>query len=287
VLDRESGLTKQQLMEYLLAVAPNVLPHIEDRPLSIVRCPEGTAKPCFFQKHIGQGMPDGIETVVVPDKKTGKPEDYITLSSAKALAGLAQMGVLEFHPWGSRNESLEKPDRIIFDLDPDQELPWKTVASAAEEVRARLGDANLESFVKSTGGKGLHVVAPIRAEHAWESVKQFARALSAQMEAESPKQFLIKMTKSERRGKIFIDYLRNERGATAVAAFSPRARAGIPVAVTLEWSELSSMRSLPHFRVAEFDRWRDRLKSDPWMKMSSVRQRLSAAVLKKFGVDLR
>jgi bifunctional non-homologous end joining protein LigD len=107
------------------------------------------------------------------------------------------------------------------------------------------------------------------------------------MEAESPKQFLIKMTKSERRGKIFIDYLRNERGATAVAAFSPRARAGIPVAVTLEWSELSSMRSLPHFRVAEFDRWRDRLKSDPWMKMSSVRQRLSAAVLKKFGVDLR
>jgi bifunctional non-homologous end joining protein LigD len=287
VLDKESGLTKQQLMEYLLAVAPNVLPHIEDRPLSIVRCPEGTAKPCFFQKHIGQGMPDGIETVVVPDKKTGKPEDYITLSSAKALAGLAQMGVLEFHPWGSRNESLEKPDRIIFDLDPDQELPWKTVVSAAEEVRERLGDANLESFVKSTGGKGLHVVAPIRAEHTWESVKQFARALAAQMEAESPKQFLIKMTKSERCGKIFIDYLRNERGATAVAAFSPRARAGIPVAVTLEWSELGSMRSLPHFRVAEFDGWRDRLKSDPWMKMASVRQRLSAAVLKKFGVDLR
>jgi bifunctional non-homologous end joining protein LigD len=282
VVDPESGLTKQQLMEYLLAASPNILPHIVDRPLSLVRCPEGTGKPCFFQKHIGQGMPEGIESVAVPDKKTGKPEDYVTLSSARALGGLAQMGVLEFHPWGSRNQSLDKPDRIIFDLDPDPELPWKTVASAAEEVRDRLRAAKLESFVKSTGGKGLHIVAPIRAEHGWEAIKQFARALASQMEAESPDRYLIKMTKSERRGKIFVDYLRNERGATAVAAFSPRARAGCPVAVTLEWAELRSMRSLPHFRVLDFDRWQNRLKSDPWMKLSSVRQRLTAATLKKF-----
>ncbi len=231
-------------------------------------------------------MPEGIETVVVPDKKTGKPEDYITLSSPRALAGLAQMGVLEFHPWGSRNQSLESPDRIIFDLDPDQDLPWKTVADAAEEVRERLRTAKLESFVKSTGGKGLHIVAPIRAEHTWDVVKRFTRALATQMEADSPAKFLIKMTKSERRGKIFVDYLRNERGATAVAPFSPRARAGCPAAVTLEWSELSSMSSLPHYLVTEFDRWRDRLKSDPWLAMSSVRQRLTAAAIKKFGVEL-
>lgn len=287
VVDSDSGLTKQQLMEYLLAAAPNILPHIEDRPLSLVRCPAGTGKPCFFQKHIGQGMPEGIDSVVVPDKKTGKPEDYVTLSTAKALGGLAQMGVLEFHPWGSRNESLEKPDRIIFDLDPDADIPWKTVASAAEEIRERLRAIQLESFVKSTGGKGLHVVAPLKAEYGWDVIKQFCRALAAQMEADNPSQYLIKMSKAERRGKIFVDYLRNERGATAVAAFSPRARAGCPVAVTMDWPELRTLRQLPHFRVIDFEQWRSRLDSDPWMAMASVKQRLSAAALKSFKVEAK
>jgi bifunctional non-homologous end joining protein LigD len=287
IVDSESGLTKLQLLEYLLAASPNILPHIEGRPLSLVRCPSGTGKPCFFQKHIGQGMPEGIDSVVVPDKKTGKPEDYVTLSTAKALGGLAQMGVLEFHPWGSRNQSLEKPDRIIFDLDPDADIPWKTVASAAEEIRERLRAIQLESFVKSTGGKGLHVVAPLKPEYAWDVIKQFCRALAAQMEADNPAQYLIKMSKAERRGKIFVDYLRNERGATAVAAFSPRARPGCPVAVTMDWSELRTLRQLPHFRVIDFNQWRSRLENDPWMTMDSVKQRLSAASLKSFKVEAR
>ena len=274
VLDAESGMTKQMLADYYWAVAEWMLPHVADRPVSLVRCPEGSGGPCFFQKHVNHMLPKGIGSVDIADKK-GKVEPYITLNTAEALAGLAQMGVLEVHPWGSRNEDLERPDRLIFDLDPDESLAWKVLGEAASEVRSRLKKIGLESFLKTTGGKGLHIVAPIQPEMEWPAIKEFARSFVVAMEKANPTLYLTKMTKSERKGKIYLDYLRNERGATSVAAYSPRARIGGPVSVPLSWSELKEAER-PVFRVAEFAEWRDRLKKDPWKKMTAVKQRVAA-----------
>ena len=274
ILDEESRLTKQQLANYYAAIAGHLLPHIANRPLSIVRCPEGSTKPCFFQKHIGMGVPDGIDSVPVPSKKGDATEEYLTVSTPQGLVSLAQMGVLEIHPWGSQNDALETPDRIIIDLDPDPTLPWQRLIDSALEVRSLMKNLGLEVFVKSTGGKGLHVVAPIRAEHEWPEVKTFAHNFVLMMEQANPQLYLTKMTKSARTGRIFLDYLRNERGATAVAAYSPRARAGARVAMPLTWAELK--RTDPkHFAVANFDEWKSRLRHDPWLEMDKVKQRLT------------
>jgi len=273
VLDPGSGLTKQQLADYYFAVADLMLPHIAGRPLSLVRCPEGTAKPCFFQKHVNAMLPPGIGAVQVPDKKTGKPESYITLDSAAALAGMAQMGVLEVHPWGSRNQDLEHPDRLIFDLDPDESIPWPALCAAASEVRKRLKNKGLESFLKLTGGKGLHIVAPIEPTLDWFELKSAAHNFVLSMERSDPSLYLTKMSKSARKGKIYLDYLRNERGATAVAPFSPRARPGVHVSLPLPWSALRE-KALPVFSVRDFASWRNRLRSNPWKAMLSMSQRL-------------
>ena len=273
VLDAESGLTKQQLADYYWAIAPYMLPQIADRPISLVRCPEGTGEPCFFQKHANHMLPEGIETVDVPDKKTGKIEPYITVSTREALAGLAQMGVMEVHPWGSRNDDLEHPDRIIFDLDPDTGISWETLAVSAAEVRKRLKRARLESFLKTTGGKGLHVVAPIKPEHNWSVVKDFSHTMVLEIEKANPALYLTKMSKAARKGRIFLDYLRNERGATAIAAYSPRARTDVTVSLPLTWSELKG-REQPIFRLVDFKQWKKRLERDPWKQMTanSLRQ---------------
>jgi bifunctional non-homologous end joining protein LigD len=274
VLDAESGMTKQMLADYYWAVAEWMLPHVADRPVSLVRCPEGSGSPCFFQKHVNHMLPPGIGSVDIADKK-GKVEPYITLNSAEALAGLAQIGVLEVHPWGSRNEDLERADRLIFDLDPDESLAWEILAEGASEVRSRLKKIGLESFLKTTGGKGLHVVAPIEPEMEWPEIKEFSRRFVTAIEKANPGLYLTKMTKSARKGKIYLDYLRNERGATSVAPYSPRARVGAPVSMPLSWNELK-VAERPVFRVSEFAEWRDRLKKDPWKKMASVKQRVAA-----------
>jgi bifunctional non-homologous end joining protein LigD len=273
VLDTESGLTKDALARYYEAIAERMLPHIAGRPLSLVRCMNGTGKPCFFQKHVNDTLPPDVETVEVVDKKSGKPEPYITFSTARVLMEMAQLSVLEIHAWGSKNNSLEKPDRIVIDLDPDEAIDWKTLASAATEVRERMKRAGLESFLKTTGGKGLHVVAPIRPEHEWPAVKEFAHRTVLAMEADNPSLFLTKMTKAARKGKIYLDYLRNERGATAIAAYSPRAREGMAVALPLSWTELKS-KERPVFRVADFARWKPRLRRDPWEAMLKTASRL-------------
>jgi bifunctional non-homologous end joining protein LigD len=274
VLDEESGLTKQVLADYYWEIAEYLLPHIAGRPVSLVRCPDGAGKPCFFQKHRNATLPKAIKSVEVPDRKTGKIEPYVTVDTAEALAALAQLGVMELHPWGSRNDDLEHADRLVFDLDPDEALGWPEVTKAAEEVRARLKRQGLESFLKTTGGKGLHVVAPIEPEFAWPEVKEFARKLVTDMERAAPDRYLTKMTKSARAGKIFLDYLRNEREATSVAAYSPRARKGAAVSMPLAWSELKSA-TRPLFRVVDFAEWRTRLKNAPWAKIEDVRQRIS------------
>jgi bifunctional non-homologous end joining protein LigD len=286
VLDAESRLTKQMLADYYWGIAERMLPHIAGRPLSLVRCPEGTGKPCFFQKHVTTtlaALPKGIEAVQVPDKKTGKPEPYITLHTREALAGLAQMGVLEVHPWGARNEDLEHPDRIVIDLDPDEALRWARLAEAAAEVRTQLKKLGLESFLKTTGGKGLHVVLPIEPALDWAAGKEFAHRLVLAMEKANPALYLTKMTKSARAGKIYLDYLRNERGATAVAPYSPRSRAGAPVSMPLAWSDLK-LAERPVFRVAEFAEWRGRLKTDPWKALPGLAQTISAEALAALGI---
>jgi bifunctional non-homologous end joining protein LigD len=277
ILDNQTQLTKQQLADYYWAVAARMLPHIADRPLSLVRCPEGSEKPCFFQKHVNAMLPPGIGSVDVADKK-GVVEPYITLKTPEALAGLAQLGVLEVHPWGSRNETLEQPDRITIDLDPDETLPWETLTDAALDVRKRLKALKLESWVKTTGGKGLHVVIPIAPEQQWPAVKEWAHQFVLGMERDNPRLYLTKMTKAARAGKIYLDYLRNERGATAVAPYSPRARKGAPVSVPLAWSELKSPR--PDFHVSNFPEWSHRLKKDVWSALLSSSQRLSPRLTK-------
>lgn len=273
ILDAESGLTKQMLADYYWEIAGHLLPYIAGRPVSLVRCPDGAGKPCFFQKHVNATLPKNIKHVDVPNRKTGDIEPYVTVDSPEALTALAQLGVMELHPWGSRNDDLEQPDRIVFDLDPDEALGWPAVTKAAVEIRDRLKKLGLESFVKTTGGKGLHVVAPIEPEFGWPEVKEFARSLVAEMERAEPDRYLTKMTKSARVGKIFLDYMRNEREATSVAAYSPRARKGAAVSMPLHWAELKS-KTRPVFRVADFAEWRARLKKDPWAKMEDVKQRI-------------
>jgi bifunctional non-homologous end joining protein LigD len=284
ILDVQSQLTKQQLADYYWAIAPHMLPYIEGRPLSLVRCPDGSEKPCFYQKHVNHMLPAGVGAVDVPDKKTGETEPYITLSTAEALAGLAQMGVLEVHPWGSRNDDLEHPDRIIIDLDPDVAISWARLAESAAEVRKQLKKLGLESFLKSTGGKGLHVVVPIVVEYDWAVIKQFAHAFVLQMEKEEPALYLTKMSKAARTGRIFLDYLRNERGATAVAAFSPRARVEAPVSLPLNWSDLK-LPERPVVHVADFEEWKGRLNHDPWKQFLKSAQGLSLKTLDLFKIS--
>jgi bifunctional non-homologous end joining protein LigD len=274
VLDEESGITKSQLAHYYMEVAEHMLPYIEDRPVTLVRCVDGSGKPCFYQKHKNQMLNDTFNSIDVVNRKTGEKEPYITVSSTEAIVQMAQIGVLEVHPWGSRNETMEQPDRIIIDLDPNEAIDWKTLRASALEVRKRFKAIGLKCFVKTTGGKGLHVVVPIRPEHEWPDVKQFTHDFVLAMEKASSKLFLTKMSKAARAGKIFLDYLRNDRGATAVAPFSPRARAGLPIAMPLSWNELNADRP-PRFTVSDIKQWRRRLSRDPWKEMLEIDQRLS------------
>ena len=275
ILDARSQLTKQQIADYYWSIAPFMLPYVADRPLSLVRCPEGTGHPCFFQKHVNHALPPGLKSVDVPDKKTGKVEAYITLLTPEALAGLAQMGVLEIHPWGSKNNDLEHPDLIIFDLDPDEEISWRTLADSAAEVRSYLVDLGLKSFLKSTGGKGLHIVIPIEPKHDWSAIKQFAHSFALAIEQQRPNLYLSKMSKAARKGRIFVDYLRNERGSTAVAPYSPRARSGTTVALPLSWTDLK-LPERPVFQVANFEEWQHRLNPNPWKDFVKLHQRLGS-----------
>jgi bifunctional non-homologous end joining protein LigD len=285
VLDEESGTTKLQLAEYYAAVAERMLPHIADRPLSVLRCPNGVGNQCFFQKHVSPGLPAGIGSVSIANKKTNGKKDFLTLNSADGLIGLAQLGVLEIHPWGSKNDSLERPDRIIFDLDPDEAITWPVLAAAALELRSQLKQLNFTSFLKGTGGKGLHVVLPIEPEYEWPVIKQFSRSLVQRMEKSNPGLYITNMVKAARKNRIYLDYLRNDREATAIAPFSTRARAGVPVAVTLDWKELKApVRSA--FHVSDFASWKSRLRRDPWKGITESRQRLTPEILRSVGVKM-
>ncbi|CAN5575989.1 DNA ligase D [soil metagenome] len=272
VLFPEEGITKQQLANYWKSVAPVALPHIADRPLSLLRCPEGIEAQCFYQKHIGAGVPDVVPRVAVEDD--GDP--YAMADDEKALIGLTQIGAIELHVWGSRESHLDEPDIIVFDLDPSEELPWTAVVDAAADLRSRLETLGLVAFARLTGGKGLHIVVPVVPGPDWRSVKHFSRTVAREMARDEPNRFTTSMSKSRRTGKIFVDYLRNDRGSTAIASYSPRARTGAPVALPIEWSELRGDQELPpKFGVLQVPEIIQRRKRDPWKDFEAARRSLT------------
>jgi bifunctional non-homologous end joining protein LigD len=269
VLYPEQGVTKRDLAEYYAQVAEAMLPHVAGRPLTLVRCPGGRGGQCFYQKHPGPSAPERLRrTRVAPD------QEQLVLDDVAGLVALVQIGVLELHLWGSRADDLERPDRIVFDIDPDAGVAWSGVLAAARELRERLARLKLESFVKTTGGKGLHVVVPVAPALEWPAVKDFAKGIAEAMAGDSPGAYTTNMRKAERKGRIFIDYLRNDRGATAVAPFSTRARPGAPVATPISWRELATVRPAA-LDVATVPR-RVRTRDDPWAEMARLRQTLPA-----------
>jgi bifunctional non-homologous end joining protein LigD len=243
-------LTKLGLAEYYEAVAARMLVTAADRPLSLVRLPTGLDGERFFQKHLGKGWPEAIRTVKVPEKNGGTA-DYMAVNTASGLVGAVQMGTVEFHIWGARRDKLEKPDRMVFDLDPDEGMRFARVRQAAADIAADLAALGFESWPLLTGGKGVHVVVPLRRVADWETVKLFARTFATLQAERDPNRFLATMSKAKRKGRIFIDYLRNERGATAIAPFSVRARPGAPVAVPVTWDELHSLPRANLFSVRD------------------------------------
>ena len=242
----EQGVTKEGLADYYTDVWPYMSPFVVGRPLALLRSPEGITGQSFFQKHAWKGLNPNIALVNDPKDKDDEP--LISINDLDGLIGLVQSAVLEIHPWGSTVKDWEHPDMIIMDLDPGDGVAWEKVIEAAHETRQRLEQAGLNAFVKTSGGKGLHVVAPVKPKAAWPEVKAFTKAIADAMAADSPDRYVATITKSKRAGKILIDYLRNQRGTTAVAPYSTRARPGAAVSMPLEWGELTSGIGPAYFR---------------------------------------
>jgi bifunctional non-homologous end joining protein LigD len=244
----DTKVTKLTLARFYEEVSDRMVPCLADRPLSLVRLPEGLEGERFFQKHAGKGFPKALKTVEI-EESDGDLADYIYVTDAAGLVAAAQMGTVEFHIWGARRDRLERPDRMVFDLDPDEGLGFANVRDAAIELRDLLAECDLPSWPLVTGGKGVHVVVELRRTAGWDTVKLFAQTLATHLAGSQPKRFVAQMSKAKREGRIFIDWLRNERGATAVAPFSVRARPGAPVAVPVGWDELSRLKAANAFSL--------------------------------------
>ena len=272
------GVTKAHLVAYYAAVAERMLPFIENRPLSLLRCPQGRAKYCFFQKHDTGGFPDEMKSVLITEKD-GAKEDYFYIDDLGGLIAGTQMNVLEWHLWGARTKNVERPERIIFDIDPDEGLGFEHVRSAATDIRAALDDVGLQSFALISGGKGIHVIAPLEPGLEWPEVKAFCKAFAQNLAEQYPDRFTANMSKAKRKGKLFIDYLRNERGSTAVAPWSSRSREGAPAAVPVSWDELKTIKAANQFNLAAAA---ERAKQpDPWKDYFSLNQTITKTMLKK------
>ncbi len=279
----DDGVTKLAVAMYYEKVAPWMLPYVANRPLSLVRCPLGLAGDAFFQRHLGDGFPKSIKGLEINIDDTG--QQGLMIVDTNGLLSLAQMGVLEIHIWGCRADNIEKPDMLVFDLDPGPGIEWEHIVESARFVRDYLDDVGLRSFVKTTGGNGLHVVSPIGRRATWDEAKAFTRAIADDLVRIAPLNFVATMAKTLRQHRIFVDYLRNLRGATFVAPYSTRARNGACVSTPLEWGELSADAPASRYTVSTVpDRMAD-LPDDPWAGFDTVRQSITAAMKRKFKLS--
>lgn len=274
-----NGITKRQLADYYLRVKDRILPHIADRPLSLVRCPDGAEGDCFFQKHASPGFPDAFKPIRIKEKEGS--DVYLYIEDVRGLIACVQMGALELHIWGSHNRTLEKPDRIVFDLDPDEDMAFAEVRAAAKDMRDRLAALGLRTFPMVTGGKGVHVVAPLVPRYGWDDVKAFCEAVARTMAEEEPKRYLAIATKAKRTGRIFVDYLRNGRGATAICPFSTRARRGAPVSWPVTWAQLARLDNARPANVENAGDLIKNQKSDPWTGYFDIEQVLPLDKLRR------
>ena len=272
------GYTKGDLADYYSAVAPLMLPFLAQRPVSLIRCPEGRAKQCFFQKHDSGSMGPQVRHVPIREKD-GSMEDYLYVEDAAGILSCVQFGSIEFHGWQCRSGDVEAPDRMIFDLDPDEGLGFDDVKQAAEDIRDRLAEIGLTSFPMLSGGKGVHVVVPLTnpggsGGHSWDEHKDFAKRFAEALSMAEPERFIATMSKAKRKGKIFIDWLRNQRGATAVMPYSARAREGAPVAVPIAWGELAGMENAHPFSIGDAKKLLTRAKGKGLAGWGFAEQRL-------------
>lgn len=277
-----SKLTKLDLARFYERIASRILPHLAGRPLSLVRCPEGSAGTCFFQKHWVGALPGSLDSVGITQSDR-KKHPYVVVNDVTGLVTLIQWGVMEIHPWGSRADQPEKPDRIFFDLDPGPGVGWVQIQEAALGLRSLLDELGLKSWVKTSGGKGLHVVVPIARRPGWDEVAAFAQGVAVHMATHFPDHFIAKASKAARKGKIFVDWLRNTRGATAVAAWSARARPEAGVSVPIAWKDVREVSSGDEFTIATLQS-APLSRSDPWKGLLESRQSLTAAMLRQLDV---
>ncbi|CAN5845756.1 hypothetical protein BH23GEM9_BH23GEM9_04290 [soil metagenome] len=282
VLFPEMGVTKLELARYYEAIAEWMLPHIRRRPLTLVRCPAGHGAHCFFQKHFDRKTVPAALTLVEVEEREG-PALYGALDSAAGLVSLVQLGTLELHTWNARSDRLERPDRFIIDLDPDPSVEWDAIIDGALHVRDLLAEIGLESFLKTTGGKGLHVVVPLVRRSGWDEVREFSRGIASLLARAAPALYTLEMSLKKRRGRILLDYLRNARGATAIEAYSTRAKAGAPVAAPIHWDELADGVRAGSFNVRNMAERMAALGEDPWKGIGAVKQSITASMKRKLG----
>ncbi len=247
VISETGHITKGAVAEYYASVAPLLLPRIVRRPISLLRCPAGIDSECFYQRNPGRGL--GKDVRPFEFEHNGKKYEYLYIDDEKGLLEVIQMGTIEIHPWGATIDAIDYPDRLVFDLDPAPDVPFEALKLAAQDLRQRLKRKRLESVLKSTGGKGLHVTVPLAGKDQWPKVKTFAASVAEEMVTASPDAYVATMSKAKRTGKIFIDYFRNDYTATAIADYSVRARPGAPVATPLEWKELKGLKAAGQFTM--------------------------------------
>lgn len=284
IIDAQTGAQKVDLAQFYASIFDRILPHLKKRPVSLLRAPEGVEGEQFFQKH--------SERMAIPNIKQLDPlldpghARLMEIDSVSAMVGAVQMGAIELHTWGATYDRIETPDRIILDLDPDPALPWRSMIEATRLTLAVLDELELDAFLKTSGGKGMHVIIPLARQADWDTVKGFAKAICEFMARQIPERFVAKMGPKNRIGKIFIDYLRNSRGASTVAAYSVRARPGLAVSVPVALDELSGLTGAAQWNIGNLHERLARLKKDPWEGYAN-RQRITAAIWKRLGVKLR
>ena len=281
--DREvfegSGTSKLDIALYYARVGDLMLPHVLDRPVTLIRCTTGKIDDCFYQRHAMQGLPDGVEALKEP-----KIKEVIVIRNARGLLGLTQFGAIEFHPWDAKVDALDKPDRLTIDLDPDEELPWSTVSAAAFLIKDTLNSHGMPSFVRTTGGKGLHIVVPLRPKLGWGEVKAYLKGLSAKLVYEHPRLFVGTMRKADRQGHIYLDMSRTLRGSSATANYSLRSKLNFPTAVPLDWAELQHLTNRPEFDRESTVFRVENVSRDPWDGFEDARVTISRSAMRDVGV---